>query len=118
MDNGERPAAAAEPVVVAMPEEIDIDNSSRVGRQLSLALVAGAATVIADFTATTFCGSAGIRELALVCRQAADMNAELRLVVPSDAVLRVMALTGLDKLTPVYQSLAAAAGAHCAASEV
>lgn len=115
MDDGERPVRAAGPVVVAMPEEIDINNSSQVGRQLSLALLAGATTVIVDFTATTFCGSSGIMEVALAHRQAADMNAELRLVAPSDAVLRVMALTGLDKLAPVYQSLGAALDAHSAA---
>jgi len=117
MDDGGRAASAAEAVVVAMPAEIDMDNSWQVGRQLSLALLAGATTVIADFTATTFCGSSGIREVALACRQAADMDAEMRLVVPSAAVLRVMTLTGLDTLAPVYQSLPAAQGAHSAAEE-
>jgi anti-anti-sigma regulatory factor len=40
--------------------------------------------------------------------QAVVNNAELRLAVPSTAVRRIFALTGLDRLMPVYPSLGAA----------
>jgi anti-sigma B factor antagonist len=106
MDDGGR---VPEPVVVvAMPQEIDASSSPQIGRQLSLALLAGVTTLIIDFSATTFCGPTGVGEVVLAHRLAAKMNAELRLVVPSPAVLRILSLTGVDQLAPVYHSLGAA----------
>jgi anti-anti-sigma factor len=56
-------------------------------------------------TATTFCDSSGIRMLVLVHQLAVTNQAQLILVVPSAAVLRILSLTGVDVLLPVYPSL-------------
>jgi len=119
MNDGEPLAGAAgsDHVVVAMPGEIDMQNSARVCDQLNLAFLRGVAMVIADFTATSFCDSSGVRELALARRRAVDMNVELRAVVASAAVLRAFALTGLDQLMPVYASMEAALGAGPASGD-
>jgi anti-sigma B factor antagonist len=106
MNDDESPAwAGSDHVVVAMPHEIDINNSAEIGYQLNLALLRGVGMVIADFTATTFSDSSGIRELALARRRASDMNVELRAVFVSPPVLRTFALAGLDQVLPVYASL-------------
>jgi anti-anti-sigma regulatory factor len=55
-----------------------------------------AATLAAESTAS---------ELALVHELAVANQAKLVLVVPSAAVLRVLSLSGLDVLLPVYSSL-------------
>jgi anti-anti-sigma regulatory factor len=44
----------------------------------------------------------------LAYRCAAAHHAQLRLAVPHTSVLQVLKLTGLDRLLPVYPSLAAA----------
>lgn len=47
-------------------------------------------------TVTRFCDSTGLRALVLAHKQAAAQNTELRLVITSAGVLRVLASTHLD----------------------
>jgi anti-sigma B factor antagonist len=97
-----------------MPEQIDAESAPRIGMQLGVALVTGATVVIADFSATTFCDCSGLHEVAQARQQALAMGAELLLVATSAAVLQVLAVTEMDKLMPVYDSVAAAEQAHAA----
>ena len=99
--------AHAPPVIITLPAEIDMANDRSVSQQLGSALACGA-MVVADMTATRFCDSTGLRALALAHKQAAAHHTELRLVITSAAVLRVMALTGLDTVLRIYPSLDAA----------
>ena len=98
--------------VIALPAEIDNVNARQVGNELLAALHPGITTVIADMTATTFCDSSGVRALVQVIRQARANHAELVLVVASAGVLRVLALTGLDVLLPIYPTLPEAMAAR------
>jgi anti-sigma B factor antagonist len=94
--------------VVIFPAEIDMINAGSIGEELRSAFEAGARTVVADLTQTTFCDSSGVHMLARAHKQAAGLNIELRLAVPSRAVLRLFALTGLDRLLPIYPSIGSA----------
>jgi len=99
------------PVVVALPAQIDLTNAERVYDQLYAALISGAAVIIADFTATTFCDSAGMHRLIMIHKRAAARNAQLRLVVPAaGSVRRVLELLGIDQRLPVYYTVPEAAG--------
>jgi anti-anti-sigma factor len=98
-------------VVIALPAEIDMANADRVGQQLGSAFTPGVRTVIADMTATRFCDSSGINVLVRAHRQAAANGTELRLAVPSTAVLRTLTLLGLDQLLLIYPSLSQALAA-------
>jgi anti-anti-sigma factor len=91
--------------VVTLPGSVDVSSARRLGGELGSVLASGVTTVIADMTATTFCDSSGARILVAACEQAAANDIEMRLVVPSAFVLRALALMGLDKLLPVYQTL-------------
>lgn len=96
--------ALARPAVVTLPAKVDTAASRSLCGQLGSAL-ASAATVIADMTATTFCDSSGVHILLMAQEQAVATGVELRLVVPSAAVLRALAAMGADWLLPVYVSL-------------
>src|SRR5262245_41086396 len=98
----------AQPVVVTMPAEIDITTADRIGEELSSAIARGAGIVVADMTGTRFCNSSGISMLVMAHRQAAANDADLRLVVPSAAVLHALKLVRMDRLLPIYPSLDAA----------
>ena len=93
------------PTVVTLPAEIDMANADRVGADLQAAFAPGITTVVADMTATTFCDSRGIHAVVMAHRRAAASGAELRLVVPSACVLRVLVLLGLDRWLAIYPSL-------------
>jgi anti-sigma B factor antagonist len=95
------------PTEIWLPAEIDATNAGRIGEQLDSAIASGAATVIADMTATTFCDSSGARELLLAHHKAAESGTELQIVMPSAAVRRIFQLTGLDQVLAIYPSLAA-----------
>ena len=99
------PVTPAQPVTVNLPHEIDLTNADGVGEQLAAACAPGAAIVIADMTATTFCDSTGIRMLVRACQQATDHGTELRLLVTRPGVWRAMQVMGADLVLPVYQSL-------------
>jgi anti-sigma B factor antagonist len=105
---------SAEPVIVRLPDEIDITNAEDVGEQLRSAFTRGAAVVIADLTSTVFCDSAGARQFVLSHNYADLHDARMRFVIPDLNLLRVLTLTGLDQLLSVYPSLDAAVSAGSA----
>ena len=103
MTQAQRPArATVRPTVVTLPAEIDMDNAELIGAGLQAAFAPGVTLVVVDMTATMFCDSRGVRALVLAHKRAAARGAELRLVVPSASVLRVLAVLGLDDLLAIY----------------
>jgi anti-sigma B factor antagonist len=97
-----------DPVVISFPEELDLSNTDAVSERLASAIIPELPVLIADMTRTTFCDSPGVRMLVRIRRLAARNGTELRLAGPGPGVLRVLELTGLDQLLPVYPSLAEA----------
>jgi anti-anti-sigma factor len=99
------------PAVVSFPAEVDLANSDGYGAQLQAAFRRGEPVVIADLTATTFCDSTGVRQFVLASRHAAVAGAELRFVIPSPGVMRVLQITGLDKVLRAYTDMNSALSA-------
>ena len=97
--------------VVSLPAEIDITNADHVREDLLSVLNQGAALLVADLSNTTFCDSAGVSALARSFRRAEASQSEVRLVVSTLAVQRVLALTGVDRLLDIYPSVAASLAA-------
>ena len=93
--------------VVIPPAEIDITNADQVREDLLSVLNQGAALLIADLSKTTFCDSAGVGALARSFRRAEASQSEMRLVVSTLAVQRILTLTGIDRLLDIYPSVAA-----------
>jgi anti-sigma B factor antagonist len=91
--------------VAVPPAEIDVSNADRVASGLFAAIKPGVRVVIVDMTLTTFCDSSGLRAIAQAHDRAQAQGAELRLVTTAPGVLRVLAVTGLDAVVPVYPRL-------------
>jgi anti-anti-sigma factor len=99
----------AHPVaVVTMPGEIDIANAEDVRDTLLAVLNQGITTLIIDLTGTTFCACAGASAFARAQLRAGASGGQVRLVTRTPIVLRLLALTGLDRLLPVFDNLSAA----------
>jgi anti-anti-sigma factor len=94
--------------VVAAPEEIDITNAEALRSALLTAAANGHGTLVVDMTRTQFCDSSGLHTLIAVHKRAGAEGREVLLVIPGTAVLRVFALTGMDRVIPNFTSLAEA----------
>jgi anti-sigma B factor antagonist len=91
-------------VVVTAPAEIDVVNVSGLIGQLTT-VCRSLDLVIVDMTATTFCDSAGVRALARAWQLAVASGGELRLAIGGSPIRRVLQLTGLDQVVPVYHDV-------------
>jgi anti-sigma B factor antagonist len=95
-------------LVVAAPEEIDITNAEELRSALLEAAAAGPGALVVDMTRTVFCDSSGLHTLIAAHKRAEAEGREVLLVIPGTAVLRVFALTGMDRVIPNFTSLAEA----------
>lgn len=93
------------PVIVALPDEIDLLNASEISDLLLTVLNRGAAGVIADMTRTRFCDAAGCRAVARASRRAQLLGTWARAVIPHPAVRKAFRLTEADQLISVFATL-------------
>jgi anti-sigma B factor antagonist len=93
--------------VVTLPDEIDACNDGQVQDMLTSALD-GTAVLVADAGRTTFCGCSGVTALLLTHHRAAAAGAQLRVVVGSSPMRRILELTAADQVLNTYPTLAAA----------
>lgn len=105
-------AASGPPVIVTLPPEVDAANAEQACGILYEAVASGAAVVIVDLTATTFCDSAGIHQILMAHQRAVAVGAQLRMAVsPGGSVARVVDLLGIGQLLAVYANTGDAAAA-------
>ena len=91
--------------VVTAPEEIDITNAPHLRSALVDAAAHGHGTLVVDMTRTQFCDSSGLHTLLAAYRRAQAEGGELLLVIPASPVLRIFAVTGIDRMIPNFTSL-------------
>ena len=91
--------------VVAAPDEIDITNAGVLRAALLQAAAHGNGTLVVDMSRTQFCDSAGLNVLVRAHKRAEAQGGEVLLVISRDAVLRIFAVTGIDRLIPNFASL-------------
>jgi anti-sigma B factor antagonist len=91
--------------VVAAPEEIDITNADRLRSALRQAAAHGHGTLVVDMTRTRFCDCAGLHVLTAAHKQAQAEGRGLLLVTSGAAVLRLLAMTGIDRMIPSFTRL-------------
>lgn len=91
--------------VVTAPEEIDITNAAALRAALLEAAAHGRGAMVADMSGTQFCDSAGLHVLVRAHKRARAEGGELLLVVPAITVLRIFAITGIDRVIPNFSTL-------------
>ena len=91
--------------VVTAPGEIDVTNAPGLRSALLEAAAHGHGTLVVDMTRTQFCDSSGLHTLLAAHKRAQAAGGELRLVLPAAPVLRVLAITGVDRIIPNFTSL-------------
>lgn len=91
--------------VVAAPDEIDAANVARLRAALLDAAAHGTRTLVVDMTRTQFCDSSGLNVLVCAHQRARTEGGEVVLVIAAAAVVRILALTGIDRVIPQFTSL-------------
>ena len=91
--------------VVTAPEEIDITTAPELRTALLEAAAHGHGTLVVDMTRTRFCDSSGLHTLLAAHKRAQAEDGELRLAITAAPVLRVLALTGIDRMIPNFTTL-------------
>ena len=96
----------AERAIVTFPAEVDANNA-HIGRSRLMAVIEqeGAKAVIADMTRTAFCDSAGVTALAAARSKAVAHGAAFSLACSSPQILRILELTGLDQIMPLFATV-------------
>lgn len=93
--------------VVCTPAELDVTNAVQL-RTALLSAGGQCAIVVVDMSQTVFCDSASLSALLQAHRRAGAEGGEVRLVITTAQVLRIFALTGADRLFPIFVSVAEA----------
>jgi anti-sigma B factor antagonist len=92
--------------VVTTPAEIDVTSAEQLRIVLLQADARRPDTVVVDMTRTRFCDSAGLTVLVQAHKRALAEGGEMRLVIPAGgAVARILAITRIDQVIPLFGSL-------------
>jgi anti-sigma B factor antagonist len=97
--------------VVHVAGEVDVYTSPSLKAALIDAMSEGCPLVIADLGKVPFIDSSGLGVLVGALRRAREAGGELRLVSDDDAVVKILRITGLDRVFSLYPSLDEALGA-------
>jgi anti-sigma B factor antagonist len=101
-------------LVVAAPAEIDISNADWLLMAVPERDKDQYKTFVADMSGTRSCDPSGFHGLLRAHKRVRAKGGEVRLVVRSGAIRRVLAISGLDLVIPLFTSVdEAAAGPAC-----
>ncbi|GAA4552839.1 STAS domain-containing protein [Pseudonocardia xishanensis] len=92
-------------LLVAVRGELDSATAPRATAALQRATTPGVRTLALDLSAVTFLASSGIQMLVSALRGDGGVDGDLHLVAPSDAVLRILRLLGLDQVFTIHDTV-------------
>lgn len=90
--------------VVSCAAEIDLTNAGQLHEAL-LTACRTSAVVVVDMSGTVFCDASGVRELVHAHERAMAGGGELRVVIATPALMRTLAVLGMDRLLRTFASL-------------
>jgi anti-sigma B factor antagonist len=96
-------SAGDDTLVLRVSGDLDLAASPRFSEELAAA-PAARRTVI-DLTGCTFLDSSGLRALVQAAREITEGERHVDVVAGSPAILRVLEITGVDRMVPVHRSL-------------
>lgn len=91
--------------VVAARGEVDVTSAAILEDALDAQFEAGSRSVVVDFLGVTFLDSTGLNALVRAHRRCASAAGRLGLVMADPQLLRLLAITGLDRLIPTFATV-------------
>lgn len=95
--------------LVRVSGRIDSSNAAQFDGVLK-EVVSRKKNVVLEMSEVDYISSAGLRAMIALLRECKKHKGDVRLAIPSERVVEVLALAGLDSLFEVYDSEAAAVG--------
>ena len=86
--------------VVSVTGELDIATAEQAYSYISEVIDARPAPVTVDLSGLTFCDAAGLGALARIARHAREAGRQLMITSARPSVLKIMRITGLDRVFP------------------
>ena len=96
---------------MVLPEHLDLSNTAEIRSELLSVINRGATVLIVDMTATISCDHSGADAVARAYQRAVVSGTDMRLIVTSQIVRRMLSIGGIDRLVSVYPSIEAAVAA-------
>ena len=98
--------------LVTLDGDLDSYSAPELRGLLTGLLANGPARIVLDCSALDYVDSSGLGTLVAVLKQTSDAHGALVLACPQEKVMRVLRVTGLHRLFPVYDSVEAASNAE------
>ena len=98
--------------VVSVQGEVDISTVGALDDALTVQLDGGARSLVVDFRGVTFLDSTGLSALVRAHRRCTAAGGGLALVMDDAKLLRLLTISGLDRLLRSFPSLDAALAEH------
>ena len=95
---------------ITLTGEVDVYTSPRLKEEIVDIVDGGCVNIIIDLEAVSFIDSSGLGVLVSGLRRVKEHGGTLRLVCTKDGILKIFRITGLDKVFPVFSSVAEARG--------
>jgi anti-sigma B factor antagonist len=90
--------------IIEVIGRLDGDSAPDLGRLLDQAVDEGYFRLVLDLGSVDYLSSPGLREIVRVFKRAQQAGGDLRLANPSDRVIEIMELAGLDTVLQIYQT--------------
>lgn len=97
--------------VVGVTGEVDVHSAPQLRDGLSAELDSGASTIVVDLSGVDFLDSTGLGALVAARTAAEGRGIALPVVCPSERILKLFSITGLDGVFDIKPSLDAALAA-------
>lgn len=89
---------------------VDSTNAVELGEVFGAAIDAGRAQIVVDLSSVEYMSSAGLRELVGALKKVKRGTGDLRLASPSERVMEVLELAGLDTIFEIFPNQVEAVG--------
>jgi anti-sigma B factor antagonist len=94
--------------VIEIIGRLDGDSAPEMGRLLDQAIDEGHRQLVLDLGSVDYMSSPGLREIVRVFKRVQQAGGDLRVANPSDRVIEIMELAGLDTVLQIYRTRMAA----------
>jgi anti-sigma B factor antagonist len=95
----------AEVVIIAVTGELDMDTAPELQERVTALLADGGRRFVFDLAEMPFCDSTGLSIFVRVRNASDELGGDVRLVRPQRSVHRILEISGLIEVLPVFSSV-------------